>query len=379
MPQRALGINVFDAGYERMYTLYKEGHRVVVSFSAGKDSTAILEMCYLAAKDAGRLPLEAITRDEEIMLPGTYEYTQRVYDRPDIDLCWMTQKQPIINIFNREQPYWWVFDDEVDQELWVRQPPPFIKVFPGLSIFRMATPESYPPPEGKELIVVVGLRVAESQRRRMGIQSSRGFLTKKNRFGYRLARPLYDWEDADIWKFIGDNKFDYNDAYDVMHRMGFPARQLRIAPPTMSMKSVQYLELGMKAWPQWFDRVNRRLPGVRTVAQFGKRAVFVERRVGETWEDCYQRACIDEAPDWIRERAIIVREKALARHAKHSTDPFPQNKPCPRCATTACWRTIARAMYNGDPWGYQQDIFTHEIDPEFFRPGAGKWFGKASF
>lgn len=41
MPRRELIQNVFDAALDRMLALYNGGHRVVVSFSAGK----LLAMC----------------------------------------------------------------------------------------------------------------------------------------------------------------------------------------------------------------------------------------------------------------------------------------------------------------------------------------------
>src|SRR5688572_16949050 len=66
--------NVYDAALQRLVDAYKEGHRLVVAFSAGKDSTAVLEMAIQAARITGNLPVEAWMRDEEIMYPGTYEY-----------------------------------------------------------------------------------------------------------------------------------------------------------------------------------------------------------------------------------------------------------------------------------------------------------------
>jgi len=49
-----------------MVEVYEAGHHVVVSFSAGKDSGVCLEVCLLAAKETGNLPLDVVMRDEEI-------------------------------------------------------------------------------------------------------------------------------------------------------------------------------------------------------------------------------------------------------------------------------------------------------------------------
>ena len=120
MPKSYYEGSVFTESVERIAALYREGHRVVVSFSAGKDSGVVLEVAVIAAKQEGCLPVEAVIRDEEIMFPGTFEYAERVHARKDVNLHWLVANQPIINVFNRECPYWWVFDPLLKPEEWVR-------------------------------------------------------------------------------------------------------------------------------------------------------------------------------------------------------------------------------------------------------------------
>lgn len=89
MPRRYIGQNVFDTAVERMVILYEKGHRVVVSFSGGKDSGVCVEICVIAARLTGHLPVEVIMRDEEIMFPGTFEYAERMAQRDDVDFHWI--------------------------------------------------------------------------------------------------------------------------------------------------------------------------------------------------------------------------------------------------------------------------------------------------
>ena len=109
MPRKSLATDVWTLAVQRMEAIYSAGHRVVISFSAGKDSGVCLEVCRVAAKATKRLPLEVVMRDDEIMLPGTFEYAERVAAQPDVDFHWLVANQPVINIFNRENPYFWVF------------------------------------------------------------------------------------------------------------------------------------------------------------------------------------------------------------------------------------------------------------------------------
>ena len=116
MPRRMLGKTVLDEAVDRMAVLYEEGHRIVVSFSTGKDSTVALEVCIMAAAQTGRLPVEVVMRDEEIMFPGTYEFAERTAARPDVDMTWLVASQPMINVFNRQSPYFWVFDPDLPED-----------------------------------------------------------------------------------------------------------------------------------------------------------------------------------------------------------------------------------------------------------------------
>ena len=376
MPQRPLGTDVFNEALDRMIAVYQAGHRVVVSFSAGKDSNICLELAILAATATNRLPVEVVMQDEEIALPGTYEYAERTAARPEVDFHWVYSCQPMVNVANRAQPYWWVFDPLLDPEDWVRQPPSFARRIPNLNLFSMVTPEHFPPPKGKDLMVVIGLRVQESSNRRAGLHSSGGYLTKPTKEGFIKCRPIYDWTDGDVWKAIRDYGWDYNRAYDTMHRMGVPRHRLRIAPPTMNHHGIKDLEIGRQAWPRWFDRVCRRLPGVRSAVQFGLRAVTPQRRLGETWEQCYQRTCIDEAPEWIAERAVKLRADRLAKHGRHATTDYPQATACSLCDKGLNnWKKLCFAIYGGDPYSTRVGNILPWVEPEFFRPGAGTWEG----
>lgn len=376
MAQRTLATNVYDAALARITEMYEEGHRLVVSFSGGKDSGVVAEMCIIAAKRAGRLPVEVLMRDEEIMLPGLFEYAERFRERPEVDFHWVYARQPIINVFSRAMPYWWVFDPLLQPEDWVRQPPEYAYEISDLNIKHMITPDRFPPAEGKKLIAVLGLRAQESNRRRMGVHMSGGHMTKTMTSGTWYSRPIYDWLSGDVWRAISINKWDYASTYTVMHRMGMPKEKLRIAPPTLSIHSTLELQVAAKAWPEWFERVAKRLPGVRAVAMFGKVAISPTHHLGETWEETYQRECIDQAPEWIAERAAKVKEVIVRRHAGHASSPLPEVTPCRHCTgSNVSWKKLSHILYLGDPLAVAVEYLgIKDVDPEYFRPGSGVWY-----
>jgi len=380
--RRYLGESVFDAAIQRLVNSYEAGHRVLVSTSGGKDSTVCTELAIIAARMTGRLPVELIHRDEEIIHPGTTEYLERVAQRTDeVQMHWILAHNPVINSFDRWNPYFWVFDERLDPEQWVRKPPSFAKTIDSIDIQDLVTADQYPPVPGKEVHGVLGLRADESSGRMLGTHSAGGYFTGMDTTGVCGSRPLYDWTEADVWKAIYVNDWDYNSAYDVMHRMGLKRRELRVAPPTMNPAGADHIrDVCSVAWPGWWNRVVQRLPSVRTVALYGKRAIEATRLYDESWEQCYKRSCIAEAPPWISRRAELMMEMEVGAHTRHSTAPFPQRERCGECGTLGSWMHLTRTMYLGDPFSVKAAKLPY-VDPSVFRPDLvgkrqGYWSGQ---
>ena len=379
------GKDVFQSAVDRMMDVYKEGHTVVCSFSGGKDSGVCLEVCIEAAAACGRLPVHVVYREEEILYPGTHEFLHRTHNRPEVDFHWLCAHQPSMNVFNRANPYWWVNDPSLPREKHVEPLPDFAEIIQEQNIEHIVHPARFPVEDGKYLVDVVGLRVTESAKRLLGLTSSGGYLTHpRRRHGvmYRKARPIYDWTDGDVWLAHKENGWDYNEAYNVMHAMKVGAQALRIGPPTLTIYGADMLRMASRAWPKWFDRVCERLEGVRQAAQFGSKVCRPSRRSNETWQDTFMRCCIDEAPaEWIRERSQKLLEHVLVTHAKHSTEPLPQTRPCMDCGGggICSWRKLAEVAFNGDPFGLKLQSLSRTkfapLEPEFFRQGAGTWNG----
>lgn len=380
-----IGLDVFDAAVRRIEELYSQGHRVVCSMSGGKDSGTCLELCILAAERAGKLPVDAIFREEEILYPGTHDYLRRIAQRPEVKLRWVVAHQPMVNVFDRASPYWWICDKRLDPGEWLVELPPYAESIAEQHIEAIVSPKRFPVADGQELIDITGIRASESTKRLLGLITTGGHLTTpKKRDGsiYRKVRPIYDWTDHDVWRATKRCGWDYNRAYDSMFRIGVSARSLRIGPVTMNRAAAKALTYASKLWPAWFDRVCGRLRGVRQAAQFGDLVTKPRRRVNETWQECFERTCVNEAAaPWIAERSVTVRDLILARHRRHSTEPLPDIVSCGECKGTriGSWKSLAMVMFNGDP--FSNNLLAVDaskfkaLEPEFFRDGAGRWSG----
>ncbi|MFN9112582.1 MAG: phosphoadenosine phosphosulfate reductase family protein, partial [Bacteroidota bacterium] len=117
-------INVYDETLNRIRHIYDTFDKVVVSFSGGKDSTAVLNTALVVAREKNRLPLEVVFFDEEAIHPPTIEYVERVMKSKDIDLKWYCLEFKHRNACSNEEPFWYTWDKD-KKDLWVRDLPKF--------------------------------------------------------------------------------------------------------------------------------------------------------------------------------------------------------------------------------------------------------------
>lgn len=380
MSRLKVGDNVFVRALDRIRECFRMGE-VVVSFSGGKDSTICLELALIVARELNRLPLSVIMNDEEIMYPGVYEYAERIANNPEVDFHWVYMNNPNLNPFNREIPYWWAFDPFLPEEEWVRKYPASAYKVDEIDLYYLVTEKRFPNFGERDIIDFVGLRAEESPKRAMTIASCGGNFYTGRWTSYslgvkedvhpaiRTAWPIYDWRVGDVWKAINEFQWDYCSTYDVMFKMGMKARELRIAPITMNGAAINQLSIIYRAFPGWFDKASKRLPGLRTAAKFGSRVVTPQRRLEETWEQCFHRVCVEDAPKWVADRAMQAKTKLLKRHSKHSTTKFPETFKCQTCGLIGSWKELSFYMYDGDPFSLHCGL--PYVEPEFFRKGAG--------
>ncbi len=229
---RPMATDVFSAAQARVRHVFETYNKVVVSYSGGKDSTCVLELAVEAARELGKLPVDVLFFDEEVLLPETEDMVMRVRERPEVKLTWATGQVDYWDASSNEQPHWTTWDP-AKREVWVREPPPFVVDMgpmkypaPGDAIARLWGPE-----HGK-VAELLGLRCYESRPRMYGLISSGSYISKGPAPHLDMARPIYDWRDRDVWLAIHRFGWDVNAAYARMYRLRPNPKELRIAVPT---------------------------------------------------------------------------------------------------------------------------------------------------
>jgi predicted phosphoadenosine phosphosulfate sulfurtransferase len=342
---RPVDTDVFSAGLDRMRHVYSTYDQVIVSYSGGKDSTVVLELAIMVAREQGKLPVNALFFDEEVILPETEDMVMGTMARPEVNLKWVCGQVGYWDASSNEEPHWTTWDP-AKRGVWVREPPEFAVWMgqmkypaPGDAIARLWGPEY-----GK-VAEVLGLRGYESRPRMYGLISSGSYLAKGPAPHVDKARPIYDWRDTDVWLAIHQYGWDYNQAYDRMYQLGRSMKELRIAVPT-SIEAMNHWQDWMVMHPEWWGRVRRRFPNIHSLAMFNHDLHRPVRKSGETWQQATSRY-LDA--NLVQDRHKIEGDinKVLRAHAFHSTAPMRDDKPCDLCKFT--WRKLARIAMFGNP------------------------------
>ena len=114
--------DVWTETIKRINYIYDSFDKVQVSFSGGKDSTAVLNATLEVARERGKLPLEVLFFDEEAIHPPTIEYVERVRQSPEINMKWYCLEIKHRNACSNEEP-WWYNWEKGKEDKWVRPLP----------------------------------------------------------------------------------------------------------------------------------------------------------------------------------------------------------------------------------------------------------------
>lgn len=171
---------------------------IVVSFSGGKDSTAVAELVVSALGDPS---LVHIFGDTTLEFPLTYEYIQRFKEENSYAIL-KTSK-------NKDQDFYEVCGDIGPPARMLRWCCTMFKTGPITRTINSMYPN-------EKILTFYGIRkhesVSRSKYNRVEGDSEAIKIQKQ-----KVASPVFHWKDIDIWLYILSENIDFNDAY----RLGY--------------------------------------------------------------------------------------------------------------------------------------------------------------
>lgn len=365
--------NVFDAARERLEFVFSRFERVYFSFSAGKDSSVMVQLALDVARRLGRLPIDVLFIDLEAQYRATIAHAEEILLRDDVRAHWICLPINLRNAVSTFQPFWTCWD-EAQKRKWVRPIPthPCVVSDPAaLPFFRSHMEfEEFVPAFGKwfsggvPTACCVGIRSDESLNRFRTIASD----SKERIDGYAWTTrvvgevfntyPLYDWKTEDVWTAVGRHGWSYNRIYDAMFMAGKSIHESRICQPYGDDQR-RGLDLFHSCEPDTWAKVVGRVSGANFGKIYVRSALLGFRKMqkppGHSWKS-YAEFLLSTLPryeqEWFRRKFDHFFGWWL-KHYGIEIDQVPDEAdPALEAAKKApSWRRIARAILVNDKIG----------------------------
>lgn len=327
--------NVYELANERIERIFNEFEYVYVSFSGGKDSGVLLNLCIdYIRKHCPDRKLGVFHIDYEAQYQMTTDYVDSVFGD---DLGGMLEFYRICMPISAQcstsitDSYWTPWE-KAKKDIWVR-PMPKNSINEDNHEFDFWEPGmwDYDLQEKfggwlrrkkgvKNIACMVGIRTSESLNRWRAIYSDRNYnkldntnWTRTTDDGVCNCYPIYDWETQDVWVANAKFGWTYNKLYDLYYMAGLTIDQMRVASPfndcaQNSLKLYKVIE--PNTWAKMVGRVN----GVNFTGIYGGTTAMGWKSIvlpkGHTWES-YMYFLLDTLPEATRANYLSKLETSI--------------------------------------------------------------------
>lgn len=289
LSNRKQTMNVFDAANKRIELIFKEFDNIYVSFSGGKDSGVLLNLCInYIRKNKLKRKIGVFHIDYEAQYQMTTDFV-------DLEL---SKNKDIIDVYriclpiaaqcatSMSQDHWIPWDAD-KKDLWVRDLPTesinesnhdfkwFKKGMWDYDLQERFCEWIHKTQTATKTCCLVGIRTDESLNRWRAIHSDKNtnkykdirwtLEMKKNIYN---AYPIFDFKTEDIWIANAQNEWEYNKLYDLFYKAGVPLGKMRVASP-FNDSGIENLKLYKVIDPKNWGKMIGRTNGVNFAGLYG--------------------------------------------------------------------------------------------------------------
>ena len=294
-------MNVYEASIKRLNIIFDSFKYVYVSFSGGKDSGVLIELCANVARERD-VRFGIFHMDYEAQYRMTTDYVERTINRfIDVaDIYHVCVPFKVTTCTSMFQSFWRPYDPE-KRDLWVKDMPdnamtaadfPFYQKRMWDYDFQDAFGE-WLAEQHESVCCLLGIRTGESLNRWRAVHSDKNYKTWQGHEWTNtadkcvIAYPIHDWTVEDIWTANAKNRWDYNRLYDLFYYACVPLHKQRVASPFIS-EGIEALRLYQVIEPNTWGKLIGRVNGVNFAGLYGGTTAMGWKKITKpphfTWE-----------------------------------------------------------------------------------------------
>jgi predicted phosphoadenosine phosphosulfate sulfurtransferase len=376
LKKQYLDIDVVEGAKDRIKHLMRSYDKVVVNFSGGKDSCAMLYVVLEVAKEINKLPVEVVYVDHEVEGNGTIELIDAVAKMPEVNLIRYAMPFSLRNASSFNAPMWYPWHP-AEKDLWVRPLPedavteiegynfeydPNYRHQDGLPFMANSVKHCLGFQEIADLHVANHLRKGISTIALVGIRAQESMarytiMTRKKNECYissnsATAYPIYDWLATDVWKYIRDSGLPYNTEYDLMNKTEhYHQLNKQRVGSVFAEESLRTLHHWQEFYGEFWHKIIERAEGVKTAWRYNNDGMYtgtkIEKEADISWHD-FTMMLLNKMPLKTKQLVGKSMNKIITWHRNQTDYPIADGDKdsCP--LTGISWEFLARIAIRGD-------------------------------